>query len=163
MGSEQIADARDIFLPELQRFANEQAGIQGSPVTIKENEFNIALDKQFANVGAGRDFMRERGAFGRVIREEGHDFHLSNFIELNPAPPPPPPPDPIAAALDQLANIFKPPPPPPSPPAPVRQSVATTGPTVSRSRVNFGSFAAAAAPSGGDFTRRNRNKLGAGI
>jgi hypothetical protein len=80
-----------------------------------------------------------------------------------PAAPPAPTEDPIATALDQLANIFKPPPPPPSPPAPVRQSVDTSTTTVERRRVDFGGFAArVSAPSGSDYSKR-RPTLGAGL
>ena len=96
-----------------------------------------------------------------------YTYYLDPVQKEAPAPAPAAPEpesDPIADALNQLSEIFKPPPPPPSPPAPVRQSVGPQTATVERRKVDFGGFAAAAtAPTGGDFTRRRRARLGAGI
>lgn len=132
------------------------------------SEQDQVFDESGFRAFAMDDYTRHknfRGYSNSIFNEPGRFqeelFRVDPFLSA-PAPPAPTV-DPIATALDQLANIFKPPPPAPSPPAPVRQSVDATTPSVERRRVDFGSFAArVSAPSGSDFSKR-RPTLGAGL
>lgn len=128
---------------ELAREVQRQATLGNPTVTLEGTTYN------FTQAGG-------RGVPEFVLQEAAPQ-------QQAPSAPSAPQNDPIADALSQLADIFKPAPPPPSPPAPVRQSVGPNTATVERRRVDFGSFAAVATPTGSDFTRRRRNLLGAGI